>query len=248
MASATIDVLCHFWALKAYKRSHLVLTLTDEDQKSFEAAAGWLKEGKSYSSMYFGYRDTSSSDKKCRPSSARKLTVLIAANFWVPENERSALKFLEAVWPKVRQAIAAELIFAGSSPTAAFTRRIASAGSGVRLCASPTHHEMERIYSEAFVSVATAVNGSGIKLRVAESLRRRTPVVSTRHSARGYDGVAPAVLRIYETPQEAAEQICGLVKAAPETIGQQCEAEYRRLFSFEAGLKRMEYACRGVLS
>ena len=98
---------------------------------------------------------------------------------------------------------------------------------------------MEEIYRNSDICVASTFEGSGIKLRVAESLRRELPVVSTEHCARGYSRISGQVLRVFHNESEAIAHLEELAACDREQLRAICRSEYQRLLSFEAGVERL---------
>lgn len=229
-------------ALRAFAAASVTLTLTRQDLERFQAAHSGPPHGRGRPDMYFGYRAPEQAFDPQDMANDRPFNILLNTNFGLAENERGVLEFLEAIWPQVADSIPARLILAGRAPGETLKSVVAGLGERVTLFERPDHDEMAAIFARASVSVASTREGSGIKLRVAEALRRGLPVVTTEHCARGYEGVSPDVVRVYETPGDAVSAVLDIYAARAE-LGILARAEYQRLFSYEAGVAKMAAAC-----
>ena len=100
-------------------------------------------------------------------------------------NEAGVLSFLRDVW-KPLSAVQSDvtLILAGRFPLESIKAE-AALHANVEVYERPEPEEMEQLFARTDMCVATSIHGSGIKLRIAESLRRGIPVLSTPYCTRG---------------------------------------------------------------
>jgi hypothetical protein len=133
---------------------------------------------------------------------------------------------------------AARLVIAGASPVPA----IAEAVRGVErldLVANPDDASLRSILARAVASVSTIESGSGIKVRVAESLRTGRPVIGTAHSLIGYERIDRNVLleADFEGMPGAIADVMG--DPRPEARCDLARREYEEKLSFAAGAARV---------
>ncbi|MFN3233637.1 MAG: glycosyltransferase [Alphaproteobacteria bacterium] len=231
--------LVNYWSKRAFAEATVALTLTKEDRASFEKALGAHRQKPTFSDMYFGYKDPNSLSKWSAPSENRDFRVLIATTLALPENEEGVIEILDHAWPKISHNGQAHLDIAGSAPSAHLEARVQAAGNRVSLSGSPSTTAMEDLFSRASVTIASTRKGSGIKLRVADSLRRGLPVITTRHCAIGYDDVSTRVLRVYETAGEAVRHLQDLMSENRDALAELAIKEYDRLFSYDSGVNKI---------
>jgi len=227
-------------ALTGCSYADLNLFLTKADMISYAGALsskGLTLRG--IDSMYFGYHDDGKVLKYSLPTLVPAgFTVLLNTNLGAPQNEEGVLYFLKDIWPLHPPGVAWNLILAGGYPSEAIKLAIAGVDS-VELIVAPTPDQMELVFARSSVCVAASLRGRGIKLRIAESLRRGMPVLSTQHCSRGYEKIDSQVLRIFDTPESAIHQLQELQSADRFSIAVACLNQYRSHMGFEAGLAKM---------
>ncbi len=108
-------------------------------------------------------------------------TVLFTGAFDRPENHRSALWFLDSVWPMVKaRGAGARLVLAGAEPPAALRAR---AGDGVTVTGYV--ESLTPWYEEADVFVAPLIAGAGLKFKVPQAMVHGLAVVATPLAVEG---------------------------------------------------------------
>lgn len=225
-----------------HEQAAVRLFLTRSDRHAYEAECGQAEgASRSLDGMYFGYRPLAESAPIAVANAAQKrFTLLINTNLSQQQNEAGVLSFLHEVWPKIRDQIAgSHLILAGRNPRPSIQEAV-SQYPGVELISRPEPDEMEQIFQRSSICLATTEGGSGIKLRVAEALRRGLAVVSTPSCARGYEDVAEDLLKVRNSPAEFAGAIVDLHRADLNTLSDRCRSCYAEQFSFEAGMRKMQ--------
>ena len=222
-------------ALEGYRLADLRLCLTEHDRLAYERATG--TSGAAEGNMYFGY------PMPPQPLAAtpETFTVLVNTNMASRENEDGVIFFLNHVWTHINGREGWRLILAGRHPTARIKDRAAQFGN-VEVISRPEPEQMEALFARSSVCVASSRTGSGIKLRVAEALRRGLPVVSSAHCSRGYEQVSPDVMRIYGSPEECLLQLRSLAQEDLDVLRLRCRAEYERHFSFSVGVSKCQAA------
>jgi hypothetical protein len=226
-------------AVAGCQHADLCLFLTQNDEQGYRSALG--ENGatmRAMSGMYFACReDVPQPNRRREPSN---FTILLNTNLGAPANEEGALNFLREIWPNPARSDGWKLILAGGFPSQAIHDAAHAAGGCVQVVCSPDPAEMEEIFAASSVCVATTLRGSGIKLRIGESLKRGLPVVSTEHCARGYESISPQVLRIFQTADEAVLHLKNLATDIDPQLSDMCRQEFQRHHGFEAGLAKMK--------
>jgi hypothetical protein len=226
-------------ALVGYRDADVCVTLTDEDRRSYEAASGRRRPAEtSMGRCYFGYQHASEDAAAESTPPPNPFTVLVNTNLALRQNEEGALFVLREVWPQIHASRPWRLILAGRHPTKAVFRR-AAAFDSVEVISRPEPEDMERIFRRSSVCLASTFRGSGIKLRVAESLRRGIPVACSEHCSRGYEDISRDVLRVFHTAEELIGHLDDLSREAAGRLQERCREQYCRWLSFDAGLTKM---------
>ncbi len=247
-AARVRDALLHSWAKKAYARTSVALTLTEHDRLSFDQSIDCRCGAVTHSNMYFGYREPGWEDATVPSTGTAGFAILIGTNFELKQNERGVIEFLDYVWPAVQSRLQCRLTLAGRHPSTSLQRAALRCKGNVELVSRPSHEDMERIFARSSLTVATTREGSGIKLRVAELLRRGLPVVATRHCARGYEMISPRVLKVYDAPAEAIDHILAISSDDADRIREQAWSEYNRVYSFRIGVEKMRRCCGALIA
>lgn len=108
-----------------------------------------------------------------------KIRLLITGSLWFGENYNGIIWFVKNVLPKLQCKYF--LTIAGFHPT---EELIKMQNSDVQIIDSP--ESMEEYFKNADLFVAPIFNGSGMKVKVAQSLSYALPVVGTSHAFEGY--------------------------------------------------------------
>jgi len=225
-------------ALQGYRTATVKLLLSRYDGEMYDAAVGSSGpvRGVKIDSMYFGYKDLCACSRSSYDSG---FSLLVSTNMEMMQNEEGVLYFLKEVWRALEATTNWKLVLAGRFPSERILEE-AEKHKRIRVISRPSRAEMERIYRICTVSVATSFNGSGIKLRVAESLRHGLPVVSTAHCAIGYEHISAEVIRIFTTPEQAISALTDYSIQARRGLRARCLKEYHDKLSFDAGLNKMQ--------
>ena len=122
-----------------------------------------------------------------------RLAIGMFADFtWWP-NRVSLDWFLREVWPAVSGDVELHLLGHGSE----------AAGTGVR---GVTSHGFVVDPREAFarcnLMIAPIIDGAGVKVKVAEALYNRVPIVATSFALKGLPAAAVAAVRVCDEPDE----------------------------------------------
>jgi hypothetical protein len=222
-------------ALEGYRLADLRLCLTEHDRLAYERATG--TSGAAEGNMYFGYP----MPPQPLVATPQTFTVLVNTNMASRENEDGVMFFLDHVWSHISGREGWRLILAGRYPSARIKGRAAQFGN-VEVISRPEPEQMEALFARSSVCVAASQTGSGIKLRVAEALRRGLPVVSSVHCSRGYEQVSPAVMRIYGSPEDCLQHLRSLAAEDLDVLRPHCTSEYERHFSFSVGVSKCQAA------
>jgi glycosyltransferase involved in cell wall biosynthesis len=162
--------------------------------------------------------------------------ILVSCSLGLAQNLPGLMAFLD-VWGRSanRRGLAgATVVLAGAAPPQGLCDR-ARALPRVRLVANPSDAEMESLFASCRVCISTIDAGSGIKVRVAEALRRGRPVIATPHSCIGYESIDRRVLRVAEVPAMAIELESMLSAAEPGALERLAREEFESKLSFRAG-------------
>jgi hypothetical protein len=221
-----------------YRYSDLRIFLTEYDRQCY---LNFMNDErlheKSFGCGYFGTNDENGSSHR-RDSGSR--TVTINASLSRGHNVTGILHFLKHIWPQVvKNEKGAFLIIAGRAPDSSVKEAVRKSAN-IELVADPPVEAMDGIFLKTAVCVCTNLEGSGIKLRVAEALRRGIPAVCSRHCAIGYENIDPRVLKAYSSPEECFSHL--LYFLSPENqkdIIENCLDEYRAKLSFDAGVQKL---------
>lgn len=225
-------------ALAGFRSADAAVLLTDQDRRHFLRSAKGERPGYLMSPGYFAYRGAEG-EQNLPDYAGRRDSILINTNLAVGANAEGALEFVEKAWPIIRKKSRVRLILAGRWPREEL-QCLAAEDERIDLFVHPEPEEMEEIFQRARVCIAVAFRGSGIKLRVAEALRRGIPVVATAHCSRGYELVGPEVLAIAEQPPELAEATLAFLDRDDLAVARQCCSEHDRLFAFPRGVEKIK--------
>ena len=99
---------------------------------------------------------------------------------------------------------------------------------------------MDELFADARVFVSAISEGSGIKVRVAEALRRGLAVICSEHSTRGYEGVDRRVLRAYRDADDCVADLASFLSEADSgELRALARSEHDRLYDFAVGVERL---------
>lgn len=127
---------------------------------------------------------------------------------WEP-NVQGLLWFLENVWPNLKAEVAdLKLEIAGKNPDARLVKAVEQA-EGVELLGFV--EDLETLYRGSRVAICPLQFGSGIKVKVANSMARGMPTVTTSVGAEGLDVHHGVHLMIADEAQDMASSILTLL-------------------------------------
>lgn len=166
---------------------------------------------------------------------------IITGNLSSPQNVTSIEAWLREYCPVLRETDPdMRLTVAGRNPDIAIIKASESAGALV----IPSPEDLSGLLQAADVYICPADNGSGIKLRVMDGLKFGLPVVAHSLAARGYEPFVGKSLFVYD--EEASFRIS--VRRAVEAGFDRDSLirQYKEIFSFEAGVKRLHEVLKGI--
>ncbi|TRZ88389.1 MAG: glycosyltransferase family 1 protein [Methanosarcinales archaeon] len=222
----------------AYRFSDFRIFLTEYDRKRYREFM--QIEHLDENSFGYGYFGTYDEDKNVIRKAESRKYVTINASLGRGHNVESILYFLNEIWQQVvTKNNKAQLIVAGRSPAQPIKDAIQHSRNA-ELIANPSFNEMEDIFSNTAVCLCTNMEGSGIKLRVAEALRRGIPAVCSWHCAIGYEDIDNRVLKIYSDPEECVSHLLYFLSTDNQNdITEKCLNEYESKLSFNAGVQKL---------
>lgn len=157
---------------------------------------------------------------------------------WEP-NVQGLLWFLENVWPSLKS-VMPDLIFdiAGKAPD----QRLIDAVElldGVQLLGFVD--DLEDLYKESRVCICPLLFGSGIKVKVASSLARGIPVVTTRVGVEGLDLAHGAHLMIADNAEDTIRSTIALLVSDGlwSRISKYSRKQMREKYTWDAVFNRM---------
>lgn len=220
---------------QAVLKSDLNLTITRQDLNTF---ARLYLNGKTDRLRYLGcyeYERFVVMPLK-DPAHAEKKRFVITGNLSATQTEKALLEWLNMYYPIMYNTISGvKLVIAGKNPGERLRR--ACAAMHIELIPSPV--SMTPILEDADIYICPINLGGGLKLRIMDGLKHGLPVVAHKVAARGYDEfVQLGCVHIYDNPNTFAKCLDDIVKF--KVTKNVVLAEYRRLFSFEAGVQRMK--------
>ena len=169
---------------------------------------------------------------------ANGLNFVITGNLSAKQTEKSLISWFEDYYPILKKKIPeATLVVAGKKPSAFFKQKCMNLG--VNLVPSPK--TMDEILDKGDVYVCPISLGGGIKLRVMDGLKKGLPVIAHEVSARGYDDFEQlGMLFAYRNEKSFDDCLKKILK-------HKCDRNdvinaYEKLFSFDAGEKRLRKA------
>ena len=225
-------------ALLGFRKASYRLCVTEHDRQAYlRLTGGSPSDDTSRGDMYFSYDEPWRMEKRELAESGRKM-VCLSAFLGHRFNEAGILWFLQSIWPAIRREMPfLGLIVAGASPRASIADATCHAGGELHI--RPSVEEMDRIHSRSLLAVAPTLEGSGIKVRVAESLRRGVPVLSTPHCARGYEDVSKQVLKLFANADQAVTGVREILRVDQRQMAKRCVEEWERGFSLTQGVRKL---------
>jgi glycosyltransferase involved in cell wall biosynthesis len=164
-----------------------VVFLSDEDRNTALEACPAL--GSFVLPPVFDYLPRGRSNR-----TAGRVALGMFANFsWWP-NQASLQWFLEKVWPRIGPDFELHLFGHGSD--------VAVRGRSPRVFAHGFLTDPREVFGKCDLMIAPIVTGAGVKVKVAEALFNRVPVVATSIAMRGLPVGSTASIQVCDTPAE----------------------------------------------
>ena len=236
------DILL-FWTKRyerdAVRKSDLNLTLTRQDSILL---ANHYNDGRIDSFEVIGVFEYEKNVQRLSDFNllqhANGLNFVITGNLSAKQTEKSLISWFEDYYPILKKKIPeATLVVAGKKPSAFFKQKCMNLG--VNLVPSPK--TMDEILDKGDVYVCPISLGGGIKLRVMDGLKKGLPVIAHEVSARGYDDFEQLGM-LFAYRNEKSFDDC-----LEQILKHKCDRNdvinaYEKLFSFDAGEKRLRKA------
>ncbi len=219
----------------AFEHSAASIFLTGEDARVMRSRASQSVPGALLAEHGF-FAPIPLPGEGCGLSASSTQEILVNCSLGLSQNVPGLMSFLDHWQAAAQQGglAAATVVLAGSSPSESLVAR-ARQIPRVRVVANPSDSEMESLFASCRVCVSTIEAGSGIKVRVAEALRRGRPVVATPHSCIGYEAIDPRVVRRSAIETMMAQLAEVMAVSEPGSLERLARDEFERKLSFEAG-------------
>jgi glycosyltransferase involved in cell wall biosynthesis len=185
------------WESKVLRRAGRVLTLTDKDRDLIRICAGRTDVEVRYPVVDECYRRV-----RRGPETVERDTILFWGQMSRQENVDAVRWFAEAVLPAIRrERPSVRFLIAGANPTPEVRALV---GAGVEVLGFV--EDPVALFGRVGMAVAPLRLGSGIKIKVIESLAAGIPTVATPVGA---EGVRPEpLLTVATEPEEFARRCC----------------------------------------
>jgi len=139
---------------------------------------------------------------------------LIGSMHWEPSRS-AAERLITRIWPRVKQHIAqAKLYIAGWNAA----KYLSKYSSEPDLTVAENLSHPSEFFSKAAVMVYAPSRGSGMKVKVMESMAYGVPVVTTWEGVEGINHHNGVECWVGETDQELAGKVCGLLGNSKERL------------------------------
>jgi glycosyltransferase involved in cell wall biosynthesis len=154
-----------------------------------------------------------------QPPATEPVVGMIGSMHWEPSRS-AARRLMTRIWPLVKQRVAAARLYIAGWNAAKYLSDCASQPDVV--LAENLEHPTE-FFSKAAVMVYAPSRGSGMKVKVMESMAYGVPVVTTWEGMEGIEYQNGRECWVSESDEELAERICRLLEN-PSERGQMREA------------------------
>jgi len=148
--------------------------------------------------------------KKSTISFNNNKNVLFAAQLSYGPNKEGLLKLVTSVWNEIAK-MGFTLLVAGGNADKRL-KEILKVAPNIKTFYDPTEKEMEKLYEEAFFSIAPVFWGSGMKVKIAESLASGIVPIGTPEAFSGYEIENNKNAFVFEH----VEELCGIFKRINE--------------------------------
>lgn len=224
---------CRKYEGESVRKANLNLVLTSQDETLLRKNYGVGNEiFKKIGVFEFSAQSNPDPVKRNNPCPV----FIISGSLSSAQSHRSLMPWLDRYYPALKQLYPAhKLIIAGKDPSAKLIRRCADIPE-IDIVSNPEN--MLELVSKANVYICPTSLGGGLKLRIMDGLRCGLPVCTHSVSARGYDELVGNCVFPYSDKEQFKEAI----KSACECKLSNAEIydSYKNIFSYEAGVKRLE--------
>jgi glycosyltransferase involved in cell wall biosynthesis len=175
---------------------------------------------------------------------SKKINIVITGSLAYSQNNLSIVEFLNDYFPVIRDLQENVIITIGGSKPSEQIKSMCNGHPQLRLISDPEN--LLKIVSEGDVYVCPINRGSGLKLRIMDSLKLGIPTIVHEVSARGYESFIKAgIIFPYNS-------VPTFMTALQKVLDCQFDSEkikklYNETFSFESGVSRMETILTGNL-
>jgi len=146
------------------------------------------------------------------PPSAEPVVGMIGSMHWEPSRS-AARRLMTRIWPLVKQRVPAAKLYIAGWNAAKYLRDCAAQPDVV--LAENLHHPSE-FFSQAAVMVYAPSRGSGMKVKVMESMAYGVPVVTTWEGVEGIEYENGCECWVAEGDEELAAKVCRLLENCSE--------------------------------
>jgi glycosyltransferase involved in cell wall biosynthesis len=133
--------------------------------------------------------------------------IIFTGNMDFPPNYRSAIWFIDRVFPLLRERSSITLVIAGANPVEELIAR-----SGDRIEVTGYVDDLRREIARSELYVAPLICGGGFKNKVVEAISSGTFVVATSMAVEFFDPKVREHLLVADTPQQMAGAILSYLK------------------------------------
>jgi glycosyltransferase involved in cell wall biosynthesis len=157
-----------------------------------------------------------------QPPAQEPVVGMIGSMHWEPSRS-AAERLITRIWPLVKQAVPRAKLFIAGWNASKYLQKFAS-GPDLTLAANLSHPS--EFFSKAAVMVYAPSRGSGMKVKVMESMAYGVPVVTTWEGVEGIDYENGRHCWVAETDGELAAQVCRLLQSPSEWLQMRLAARH----------------------
>ncbi|MBO7105496.1 MAG: glycosyltransferase [Fibrobacter sp.] len=223
---------------KAYLNSDINIFLTKQDEKTFRNVYGPTK---AFNAVLGTFESSFNHDQieinhDYENEKKDSLVFVITGSLCNYQTIDGIVYFFENLYQFLPKQ--SRVVVAGRSPAEkllVFLKKY----KNVEIVANPRN--IESVVAQADVYVCPTRIGGGLKLRVMDGLRCGKAVITHTCSARGYDAFENKnYFFVYKNPEEFRNCLLRYEKNKANFLKEGIIADYQKIFSYEAGKKRME--------
>lgn len=223
-----------YWVKKYEKeslqKSDLNLTLTRQDKLLFQE--NYHLSGDNIKVLgCFEYKDKNYD----YINDSKPYSFVITGNLSAKQTEDSLIPWLKEYYPILQNTLLShQLTIAGKKPGT----EIKSLCKHLNIELIDTPPNMDVILNHARYYICPTALGGGIKLRIMDGLSHGLPILTHKVSARGYDAFKDKFVFEYHDKQTFNEALLKMI--SKEYTNRDIINEYKAIFSFKAGCKRLQ--------